>query len=39
MLRRALEVRTGKTVLPFDLEEDMRVAFEGIDPSTGEVLD
>ena len=38
MLRRALEVRTGKTVLPFDLEEDMRVAFEGIDPSTGEVL-
>ena len=38
MLRRSLEVRTGKTVLPFDLEEDMRAAFEGIDPSTGEIL-
>ena len=38
IMRRALEERTGKTVLPFDLEEDMRAAFEGIDPSTGEVL-
>lgn len=27
MLRRALERRTGKTVLPFDLEEDLRAAF------------
>lgn len=31
MLRRALEKRTGKTVLPFDLEEDLRSAF-GDDP-------
>lgn len=38
MLRRALERRTGKTVLPFDLEEDMRAAFGNIDPSTGEIL-
>lgn len=38
MLRRALEHRTGKTVLPFDLEEDLRAAFGGIDPQTGEVL-
>lgn len=38
MLRRALEKRTGKTVLPFDLEEDMRAAFGNVDPDTGEVL-
>jgi hypothetical protein len=38
MLRRALERRTGKTVLPFDLEEDMRSAFGHIDPNTGEIL-
>lgn len=37
MLRRALEKRTGKTVLPFDLEEDMRAAFGNFDPGTGEV--
>lgn len=38
MLRRALERRTGKTVLPFDLEEDLRAAFGRIDPETGEIL-
>ena len=38
MLRRALESRTGKTVLPFDLEEDIRAAFGDIDPNTGEIL-
>jgi hypothetical protein len=38
MLRRALERRTGKTVLPFDLEEDMRAAFGNVDPHTGEIL-
>lgn len=38
MLRRSLEKRTGKTVLPYDLEEDLRAAFGGIDPETGEVL-
>jgi hypothetical protein len=37
MLRRALEKRTGKTVLPFDLEEDMRAAFGNVDPNTGEI--
>jgi hypothetical protein len=37
MLRRALELRTGKTVLPFDLEEDIRSAFGGVDPDTGEI--
>lgn len=39
MLRRALEKRTGKTVLPFDLEEDLRAAFGNVDPNTGEILD
>ncbi|HNB96536.1 MAG TPA: hypothetical protein PLX07_16275 [Microthrixaceae bacterium] len=38
MLRRALEKRTGKVVLPFDLEEDLRAAFGRIDPGTGEIL-
>jgi len=38
MMRRALEHRTGKTVLPFDLEEDLRAAFGRIDPDTGEIL-
>lgn len=38
MMRRALEARTGKTVLPFDLEEDLRAAFGSIDPDTGEIL-
>lgn len=38
MLRRALERRTGKVVLPFDLEEDLRAAFGSIDRDTGEIL-
>ena len=38
MLRRALEERTGRTVLPFDLEEDLRSAFGGVDPKTGEMF-
>lgn len=38
MLRRALERRTGKTVLAFDLEEDVRAAFGNVDPQTGEIL-
>lgn len=38
MLRRSLESRTGKTVLPYDLEEDLRAAFKGIDPNTGEIF-
>lgn len=39
MLRRALEQRTGATVLPFDLEEDLRAAFGSVDPQTGEIHD
>ena len=39
MLRRSLERRTGMTVLPFDLEEDLRAAFGHVDPHTGEILD
>lgn len=39
MMRRSLETRTGKVVLPFDLEEDMRAAFGAVDPHTGEILD
>lgn len=37
VMRRAMEERTGKTVLPFSLEEDLRTAFGAIDPETGEV--
>lgn len=39
MMRRQLERRTGKTVLPFDLEEDLRAAFGRIDPDTGEIVE
>ncbi len=36
LMRRALEGRAGRTVLPLDLEDDMRMAFRQIDPRTGE---
>jgi hypothetical protein len=39
LMRRALESRNGRTVLPLDLEDDMRLAFQQIDPRTGERLD
>ena len=39
LLTRAMEERTGKAVLPFILEEDLRVTFAHVDPATGEVLD
>lgn len=29
LLEREFERRTGRTTLPFDLEEDVRSAFEG----------
>jgi hypothetical protein len=32
ILMRAFERRTGQTTLPFDLEQDVETAFEGIDP-------
>lgn len=37
MLRRAMERRTGKAVLPFDVEEEMRGIFQNVDPDTGEI--
>lgn len=39
LMRRALEKRAGRTVLPLDLEDDMRLAFKQIDPRTGEKRD
>jgi hypothetical protein len=36
LMRRSLEHRTGRTVLPLDLEDDINIAFRGIDPRTGE---
>jgi hypothetical protein len=36
LMRRALENRTGRTVLPLDLEDDIQIAFGRIDPRTGE---
>jgi hypothetical protein len=36
LLRRRFEQRTGKAVLPFDLEEDLRSVFTDVDPDTGE---
>lgn len=39
LMRRSLEQRTGRTVLPLDLEDDIRLAFGRIDPRTGEKPD
>ena len=39
LLTRAMEERTGKAVLPFVLEEDLRVTFSHIDAGTGEIID
>lgn len=39
IMRRAVETRTGQTVLPIDLEDELREAFGAIDPHTGEILD
>jgi hypothetical protein len=39
LMRRALEHRTGRQVLPLDLEDDIKLAFGRIDPRTGERLD
>lgn len=39
LMRRALEKRTGRTVLPLGLEDEMRLAFKDIDPRTGETRD
>lgn len=37
-LRRALERRSGMTVLPLELEDEISIAFGHVDPRTGEVL-
>jgi hypothetical protein len=39
LMRRSLEKRTGRTVLPLGLEDEMRLAFKDIDPRTGEKAD
>jgi hypothetical protein len=41
VIRRALERRTGKTVLPFDIEDEIASAFDRvrINRETGEVVD
>ncbi len=39
LMRRALEGRSGRTVLPLDLEDDIAVAFGQVDPETGEKRD
>lgn len=36
LMRRALEHRTGRVMLPLDLEDDLKLAFGRIDPRTGE---
>jgi hypothetical protein len=39
LIQRAYERRTGATVLPLDLEDDLSAAFDGldVDPRTGEI--
>lgn len=39
MLERAYEQRSGQTMLPFELEQDMQAAFDGLDIQSGEVTD
>lgn len=36
IMRRSLEHRTGRTVLPLGLEDEVRLAFGDVDPETGE---
>lgn len=39
ILRRAFERRTGKVVLPFDLEKDLQAIYETVDLTTGERIE
>lgn len=39
IMRRALEQRTGRVVLPLNLEDEVRLAFGQVDPRTGEKKD
>lgn len=38
LVRRALERRSGSTVLPLDLEDELTAAFANVDPKTGELF-
>jgi hypothetical protein len=38
LMRRALEKRSGETVLPLELEDALHEAFQNVDPATGEKL-
>ena len=38
LMRRSLENRAGLTVLPMDLEDEIAIAFNRVDPRTGEML-
>lgn len=37
LVRRALEERSGTTVLPIELEDEITAAFADVDPRSGEV--
>lgn len=37
LVRRALEERSGSTVLPIELEDEITAAFADVDPRSGEV--
>lgn len=39
LVRRALEERSGTTVLPMELEDEITAAFADVDPRTGETDD
>ena len=39
LMRRALEKRTGTTVLPLDIEDEIAEAFANVDLTTGEIKD
>ena len=36
IMRRSLEQRTGRVVLPLNMEDEIRIAFGNVDPTTGE---
>lgn len=38
LMRRSLEDRSGRSVLPLDLEDEIAIAFQHVDPDTGERL-
>jgi len=38
-MRRSLEQRTGRVVLPLNMEDEIRIAFGNVDPATGEKRD